>query len=624
MKIADDKHVDELNKEMHSEHRTEHHSEHHSEHYSNDNSEKLSYKQKRRKKAKAKRQKDQMSVTIFGIIIYSIVLILVVVFSYVGFKSGISKLKEHREIVEEEKRLAEEAEQKALLEQQKAEEEAAKAAEEAEAAEEEEANKGYEDLVFSSIENVSNPGNAPINSFKFVRKTLNDDSGKLMDYEIYTNPETSETVKVTTRENCGDLIEITDYYYNQGKINYISQYREDTDVPIDLSTDKVESRYYFANDKMVRYIYSENNKAVEYSVNDFDLYSEGTIDQYKYMEEMLLNTSKTAFENAKELEENVVISGYVMDELNCPVTGHASVKLLDKNGRAVQETETNDDGYYYFVVKPDDYAEYHIGVSGREDMIETNIWGIRVPTGTKDVDVDTAYLAYTVYDTIYPVQIFVLDGETANTPLSGAEVRFRYGLNTREGETCLTGVLGDAGEIMPALRSGCYTLEISKQGYETAYVPFTVKGDHTAVVAYAIKDVPEGSYKCVLSYETTPLDLDLRCFDTYGRNVIRSSVDSVGVTSAECLTLQDVDSGTYSFYVSDFTEIAGSDMMSYKLSQSGAKMYVYDSEGLEATYSVPAAHAGVVWRAFEIRNKKVLPVNGYYAYIVDDSVFRKK
>ena len=62
----------------------------------------LTYKEKRRQKAKEKRQKDQMSVTIFGLIVYSIALIGVVVLSYVGFKSVINNLKEKQAVVSEE------------------------------------------------------------------------------------------------------------------------------------------------------------------------------------------------------------------------------------------------------------------------------------------------------------------------------------------------------------------------------------------------------------------------------------------------------------------------------------------------------------------------------------------
>ncbi|MDO4189023.1 MAG: carboxypeptidase-like regulatory domain-containing protein [Lachnospiraceae bacterium] len=591
-----------------------------------DENKELTYKEKRRKKAKEKRQKDQMSVTIFGIVVYSIVLIGVVVLSYIGFKSAIIKGKEKKLAIiqeeknreEEEKRALEEEERKAREEQEEQE----RLLEEEKKAEEE---NGYKDVVFSAIENVSDPGNAPVNSFTFARKSLDDESGKLMDYEVFINPETDEINKVTTRENCGDLYEITDYYYDGGKINYIAQYREDTDEPIDLSSDKVESRFYFSpNGNMVRYIYCESSKATEYSVEDFDLYSEGTIEQYKYMEEMMLETSKSAYKNAMELGEKVTISGYVQDELNCPPPEEAIVKLLDNNGRVVEETTTNGDGFYEFKVDADDTMVYHLEISAREDMVDTRIYGIRAPKGTKTVDVETAYMAYSVYDAIYPCSIFVKDADNSNIALAGATIKFRYGINNRDGETCLTGVLGDAGEIMPALRSGIYTVEISKDGYETCYTSFAVKQDKTAFVAYAVKDVKENSVKCVLSYETTPLDLDLRAFDTYGRNIFRSQNDSVGITAAETISIDELDSGTYTFYCSDYADIASSDMMSYRLSQSGAKMYVYTSEGLEAIYPVPAGHAGVVWRPFEVRNHKIVTINDYYAYIVENSVFRTK
>ena len=55
-----------------------------------------------------------------------------------------------------------------------------------------------------------------------------------------------------------------------------------------------------------------------------------------------------------------------------------------------------------------------------------------------------------------------------------------------------------------------------------------------------------------------------------------------------------------------------------------AKVYVYNSEGLIEAFPVPAGHAGVVWRPFEIRNHKVVTIGDYYSYIVDDSLFRKK
>lgn len=585
---------------------------------------KPSYKEKRRNKAREKRHKDQMSVTIVGLIIYSIVLIGIVVLSYVGFKSVIIHNKEKQAVLQEEQRKAEEAEKQVLEEQRKAEEEAELEKQEKEKQLEEE-ETGYQDTVFSVIENVSDPGNALINTFDFSRKSLYEEDSKLLDYEVYTNPETDKIVKVTTRENCGDLYEITDYYYDDGVVNYIAQYRQDTDMPVDLSGDKIESRFYFnKKNQMVKYIYCESEKATEYLLADFDLYSEGTIEQYEYMENMMLEASKTAFKNASELDETAVIAGYVQDELNCPPPEPAVVQLLDSNGRVVEEKESNGDGYYEFTVKPDDNKRYNINFTCREDMIDTRVYGIKAPKGSKTVDVDTVYLAYSVYDTIYPISIFVKDADNSNIAVSGASIKFRYGINNRDGETCLTGVLGDAGEIMAQLRSGNYTVEVSKDGYEKCYTSFAVKQDTTALVAYAVKEVKEDSIKCVLSYETTPLDLDIKAFDTYARNSFKSVNDSVGITTAETIEIKGVDSGVYTFYGSDYSDIVSCDMMSYNLSQSGAKMYVYDSEGLEAVFPVPAGHAGVVWRAFEVRNHKIVTINDYYAYIEDESAFRGK
>lgn len=590
---------------------------------------KETYKEKRRNKAREKRKKDQMSVTIFGIVVYSIVLIGIVVLSYVGFKSAIINKKERLQIAAEEAKNAKEAEKKALEAEKKAEEEAlkAKALEEEEKLkkqkEEEEASE-YKDTVFSVIENVMDPGNALVNSFEFARKTLDDESSKLMDYEVYTNPETKQITKITTRENCGDLYEITDYYYTDGKVNYIAQYREDTDVPIDLSGDNVESRFYYnSKSEMTKYIYCEAGKATEYSVEDFDLYSDGTKEQYRYMEKMLLDTSKTAFENAKKLSESVKMSGYVQDENNCPPPEAVNVELVDSNGKTIDETVTDGDGYYEFTVKPGD-TEYNINFSCREDVNQTSVYGIKAPKGTKNIDVETVYLTYSVYDTVYPISIFVKDADNSSAALTSADVKFRYGYNNRDGEVCLVGVLGEAGEIMPQLRSGNYTVEVSKDGYETCYTSINVKADHNAFVIYAVKELKENSVKCVLSYETTPLDLDIKAFDTFGRNIYKSENDSVGITMAETISIENLDNGNYTFYCSDYTDIASTDLMSYNLSMSGAKMYVYTSDGLQEVYAVPAGHAGVVWRPFEVRNHKIITINDYYAYIVEDSIFRNK
>lgn len=585
---------------------------------------KESFKDKRRRKAKDKRHKDQMSVTIFGIVIYSLVLIMIVVGSYIGFKSLFANL-EQKKIAKEQALIeAQKIEEQSKREEEeaikKAEEEALKKAEEDKAKEEE--DKGYKDTVFSVIENVSNPKESPVNTYKFERKKLTDsDSSLICDYEVYSNPDTGSVEKVTARQNLGDLYEITDYYFDGGKINYIAQYKEDVDIPVDLTGPAIESRYYYHKDKMVRYIYCENDKAVEYTVDDLDSYSEGTVGQYEYLESMMLDMATIAYKNANGLLENVSIKGYVLDEFNQPLSNNY-VALVDESGKTVLETVTNGDGVYEFEIAPSD-KEYSVKAS-RDTLIDAYIHGIKPTSGTKTINVKSFHLCYENNVNPYATAIIVKDAEDLNTPLSGAEIRFREGINNRTGEIFLTGYLGEAGECAPALRSGNYTAEIIKEGYATCYSSFSIKNDCQAVVLYAVKNLAANEFKCVLSYDTNPLDLDIRAYDSYGRTIYKSKNDSVGSIIAEVIDIKDAGTDTYSLFVSNYTDIVNMDNLSYRLSQSNARIAVYGYDGFIGEYAVPEAHAGVVWKPLEIRNGKVIVNNNFYTNISENSVFKNK
>ena len=64
--------------------------------------------------------------------------------------------------------------------------------------------------------------------------------------------------------------------------------------------------------------------------------------------------------------------------------------------------------------------------------------------------------------------------------------------------------------------------------------------------------------------------------------------------------------------------------MSYNMTGSCANADVYNSDGLVGKFHVPVASAGVVWEAFEIRNKEVLPVNSYFYSVEDDALWKTK
>lgn len=570
------------------------------------------HSEKDKEKAHNKRVKEEKSFTIVAVILYSVFLMILVVASYVGVRIFIKNSKAKQEAAA--LAAAELAKEEQVIEEEQIEEPVEEVEPEMEAGE-------WKDVVFSRLENPKDPKNALINTYNFTRMVSENDSGHAMDYAVYSD-DSGLVEKITTTENCGDLFEIIDYYFDNGNINYIAQYSEAVDIPIDVSTAAVESRYYFANDKLVRYIYCEEGKAYEYSIEDIKDYSDGTVDQYYYMEEMMLEKAKATWDTAKDVNSTVTVEGYVLDEYNQALKEN-KVTLIDADGNVSYETKTDGDGKYSIEVKADDNKEYTLRAE-RNTLIDVNVYGIKAKNGDKKISVPTIYMAYSDVEMPYNYQLFIKDADDANIAITDADIKFRNGLNAREGDVFLSGNLGEFGYISPQLRSGSYTAEVIKDGYETLYINFVVKPDHIGTVAYAVKDVAEDEFKAVINWEANPLDIDIRCFSSSAANILRSNADSVGSTTAEVIDIKDAGSDAYYFYVSDFTNTAIDNYMAYGLTDCNAQLALYDKDGLVYTYPVPAAHAGVVWKPLEIRNGKVYVVNDYYTSIGTDSIFKKK
>ncbi len=604
-----------------------------------------------------KRKRDQFSVTIVGIVIYSILLIGIVAGTYLGIKTF---YKNHQKKVDEAVAKAEEE----LEERYKAEAQSAITEEAEEEPPEEEPevveevpeelpehlldvtgvidmetmvidydqivaepkkrnpNYVWQDTVFSRLENVQDPASAPVNTFEFSRKYAVTDEDKKLEFMIFTNPDKGKVEKITTKEYCGDDVEVLNYYYENGNINYVTQYRQTVDVPIDPSTKNVQSRYYFSGDTMVRYIFCEDDKATEYRVSEMDKYSEGTVGQYDYLEAGILNKAYINYNVIKLLPEYEKVEGYVMDEFNTALN-EVSVTVYDEIEDEVVKTETNGDGYYSFDLPIDRSKTYKIKIEkGTLDSVEVH--NIRALNGSASMEIEPVYMAYTETGAIYNTQILVRDAANAITGLPEATIRIRAGINNYEGEVLATGTLDVTGAITAPLKAGCYTAEVQKGGYETCFFTIIVKSDHQAVLGYAVADVGEDEVVTILSWDSTPLDLDLRIFSSSGKRSNRSGIDSVGSTMAEMIRTTQLGSDTFECYVSDYSNCTGGDLYSYSMSSSNAYVSIYSADGLQAMFHVPVAHMGVVWKPYEIRNARVLPINEYYYHTESDSIWMKK
>ena len=469
--------------------------------------------------ATGKRKRDQFSVTVVGIVIYSIILIAVVAGTYLGIKAFIKNretiVAEAVKQAEDEMEEAHKAEaQKEVIEEVPIEEPVEEEPEEVQpevlpenlldvtglynketgeidysqvVAEPMERNDKYawSDTVFSRLESVSNPADAPINSYEFSRKYAIVNSDKKLEFQIFTNPDTERAEKITTKEYCGDYVEITNFYYDNGRINYVAQYKADVDLPVNLSTKDIRSRYYYSGDTMVKYIFCEDDKATEYNVKEIESYSEGTVEQYDYLEREMLNKAYINYNVVKLLDEKEKVDGYVMDEFNTGLN-EVEIKVYDENDNLITETLTNGDGYYSLELPVNNAANYKLQANkGTLDTV--TIYNIKAVSGSAYYSPEPIYMAYTENGVVYNVQIFVRDAANSTNPLPDATIKLREGINNYDGEVIATGLLDATGAIIAPMKAGCYTAEVQKGGYETCYFTVIVKLDHQAVLGYARK-----------------------------------------------------------------------------------------------------------------------------------------
>ena len=593
---------------------------------------------------KDKKNKDRFTVTIIGVLVYSAALIAVMVGSYIGvkaiFRNHDKKLAEinaeqTEEVAEEAKVTATPTPEPEIEEDEITDHEMSP--EELTDSEtgvvdysinrfkpgKRNKNLKWKDTVFSRIENVNDSASAPVNTFDYKRVTANLKDNKTTEYKVYTNPQNGFVEKITEVENCGDILNILDYYYDNGNINYISEYKTYVDKPINLSSSDIESRFYFRNDCLVRYIYCKDGSATEYALADIDNYSKGTVDQYDYLEEDMINRAYIVYNVAPSIKETELLYGYVMDEFSMPMED-AKIEIRSENDeRVVADTRTDGDGFYKVSIDCTD-DETFCAVASKDTLNEVGVFGITAKFGSGKYSVEPIIMGYTNNTTTYPTQFVVRDATDPNKPLSGAGIMIRRGINNRTGEVMQTGALDDNGTATVALTSGSYTAEITKGGYETLFLSVIVRLDHQYAVGFAMPDVDSDTFRIAVSWESAPLDLNSMAISSNRARILKSSVDSLGLTTAECVTIDNAGEDDYRFFVTDFGSITSGDLMSYNMTGSGACVDVYTSEGLIGKYHVPVANAGVIWETFEIRNKTLLPVNSYYYSVEDDDLWKTK
>lgn len=373
---------------------------------------------------------------------------------------------------------------------------------------------------------------------------------------------------------------------------------------------------------------------------------------------------KAHFENLKivpgcSFEDNdpiVVIEGKVAnaDDTSQYISG-ATIEAYetDKNDNATQlvaTTESDENGDYKLYVKVpfDLWHSIKFWEEGKHYLIRTSAKGYLT-------DEDIQPLERT--DRIYRERLLMAEGEDGTldtgiidgtitnsvngTELSDTILTIYHNRNKTDGEIVETAVTDDFGYYEVELPIGYYTIVMKKGGYITNHFNVTVtrKGNYEwngTMVPDGNSNIAAGDLRIVLLWGEEPSDLDSHLwgptidgtgkfhifygdktyyeFDETGESTIPAFLDLDDTSSygPETTTVYEMNqSGTYSFYVHDFTNRAELD--SHALANSGAKVEVYLGTKRIETYHVPASGVGNVWHVFDFDsdNQQLIPVNEF-------------
>ena len=448
--------------------------------------------------------------------------------------------------------------------------------------------------------------------------------------------------KITSIEHRKNDLEITDYYYDdKGKPNFVYQRKDSIYTPVYASFEFTGDRYFFNNDSLIKWRFVKKANDVEEISLKTDK-NRKDVKQYSYLdinkkkqkaydkkEVSMLNAAYNTYNAMLKKSKKSIVKGYIVDSKRNPVA-NATVEFLHSD-KVIGTVKTNANGYYTTGVLPvkDGYA------------IRVSAEGYQTTEGAKAViDKSGAVIRIDVISLVavseasHKVSINVYEGETVKyvkkkavkTALSGAEVIARKGLNNKTGEQVTTGTTDADGNLVIELVSGVYTLEIRLNGYVVGYKTVVVDEDKT-VSAALTKPVKDKEMKVVLSWDGEQ-DLDSYLFTPYkakkgnmayiGGNAKKDKhgnrlyLDGKNGNNVEIINIANIEKGNYKYYVSDYTNSLKKNYSAKDMEGLNIRVEVYDKNGLVAVYIIPYNPNGVIWEVFEIKNRKVVPLQNTY------------
>lgn len=294
----------------------------------------------------------------------------------------------------------------------------------------------------------------------------------------------------------------------------------------------------------------------------------------------------------------------------------AKIEIKDEAGNTVQIKYSSALNGSFNVKLPE--GNYTVIISAYGYLTRT-VYDIEITSGNTTYMSESAMLYPDTYSEVGGYVINTLTGDR----VSNATIKFRSGHNSKTGNYIKAGgndivLISDSNgkyytENLPV---GYYTAEVVCEDFITAYVDIVAAVDCTNQNLNITPTIAANQMRIVLTWDSTPRDLDSHLVGpttsgngkfhtyfsskTYSNNGIkyadldRDDTDSYG---PEQTTIYVKSSGTYSYYVHDYSNKNSSS--SYAMARSGAKVVVYMGDSIIATYYVPSNIAGTLWHVFD-------------------------
>lgn len=496
----------------------------------------------------------------------------------------------------------------------------------------------WDSTMFYTLEDIDDNSTADnqianynIEKYSFINAA----TGKEIDCIVYVNPSDSQIGKIVSIEEHNGVYLVSDYYFVNGKLNFVFTRIVDVYTPTYATIDKIGTRYYFNNDVMVSYRVIDTPRAiVQQTLNPTDTWYNNTsyfeLDEvskqnYDTIELKVLNEAYILYNailNSGNLHE---VTGYVYSESGQPLNGVNIAVIKADDNTVLYDGKTDANGCYHI----------YVDLDGTVCVLQINIEGY-IPVYVYDFILDSQHmtnLASNIIlvqndDKIVSSEIYLYDSlnttiNKAVSPISNATVVVRKGINAKTGEIVLEGTTDASGCFKAELAQGAYTIEYVANGYISTYENVYINGSSKVVKGYTVQTISDGSTKYVLSWDSD-IDLDMVLYtpekssygdmsyvnannshDKYGNQLYADGKEN----KCEVINVSSALKGSYKLFVNDYTNYSANTSDSYELSNSGAKVYVYNASGLVAIYYIVPNQSGIIWNVLEMNSNMYSPIS---------------